>query len=54
MNKLPKPRISMNAPVILTFTLLCLCALILGALTGGRATVQFFEEIGRASCRERV
>ncbi len=43
MNKLPKPRISMNAPVILTFTLLCLCALILGALTGGHATVQFFE-----------
>lgn len=43
MNKLPKLRISMNAPVILTFTLLCLCALIAGALTNGWTTVHFFE-----------
>ena len=37
------PRISYNAPVTLTFALLCLLALVLDAVTGGWTTVNLFE-----------
>ena len=43
MKKLQKLRISMNAPVTLAFTLLCLLALISGAVSGGWTTARFFE-----------
>ena len=37
------PGISYNAPVTLTFALLCLLALALGRITGGRSTELLFE-----------
>ena len=36
-------KISFNSPVILTFTAICLAALILGQLTGGHTTRMFFS-----------
>ena len=42
MNKLQKLRISVNAPVTLTFTFLCLIALILDMVTGGWTTGRLF------------
>lgn len=42
MNR-PVMRISYNAPVTLTFTLLCLAALALGAVTGGWTTSNLFS-----------
>lgn len=43
MNKLQKLRVSINAPVTLIFTLLCLFALISGTISSGWTTTQLFE-----------
>ncbi|MEE1159775.1 MAG: rhomboid family intramembrane serine protease [Atopobiaceae bacterium] len=44
---LPKPKsrlhVSLNAPTTLIFTALCVCATILGQVTGGAATRMFFS-----------
>ncbi len=37
-------KISLNAPVVLTFAFICLIALILGGLTGGKTTNLLFSE----------
>jgi GlpG protein len=37
-------KISLNSPVVLTFAFICLLALILGQLTGGRTTNLLFSE----------
>ncbi|MCM1578679.1 MAG: rhomboid family intramembrane serine protease, partial [Ruminococcus sp.] len=42
MNK-PKVTITYNSPVILTFTLISLAALIIGGITGGRSTTLLFS-----------
>lgn len=38
-----KLRISFNSPVILSFSILCLTALLLGAITGGKSTALMFS-----------
>lgn len=38
-----KMKISFNSPVILTFTLICVLSLVLGALTEGKSTLQLFS-----------
>lgn len=43
MKNWKKLRISFNAPVTLAFTLLCLCALLLGTVTGGWTTRNLFQ-----------
>ena len=43
MEKIGKSlRISFNSPVVLTFSLICLCALILGIITGDLTTKSLF------------
>ena len=43
MNERPKFRISYNAPVTLTFALICLAALVLNQITGGWANAALFS-----------